>query len=92
MPRPAPGTGIKVNFVRTNGETVTVEANEGESLLDLARAYDMDVEGKPGWIFLVYAISSFLPPFEPQGSECKRTAYAPEFGSLICVRKKLTHS
>ncbi|KAK3831202.1 MAG: ferredoxin [Linnemannia elongata] len=45
MPRPAPGTGIKVNFVRTNGETVTVEANEGESLLDLARAYDMDVEG-----------------------------------------------
>ncbi|KAF9151807.1 hypothetical protein BG015_006189 [Linnemannia schmuckeri] len=45
MPRPAPGTGIKVNFVKPNGETVTVEANEGESLLDLARANDMDVEG-----------------------------------------------
>ncbi|KAF9141819.1 hypothetical protein BGX30_004069 [Mortierella sp. GBA39] len=45
MPRPAPGTGIKVNFVKPDGETVTVEANEGESLLDLARATDMDVEG-----------------------------------------------
>ncbi|KAG0060304.1 putative YAH1-ferredoxin of the mitochondrial matrix [Linnemannia elongata] len=45
LPRPAPGTGIKVNFVKPTGETVTVEANEGESLLDLARANDMDVEG-----------------------------------------------
>lgn len=27
------------------GETVTVEANEGESLLDVARANDLDVEG-----------------------------------------------
>ncbi|KAK3846280.1 MAG: 2Fe-2S ferredoxin-type domain-containing protein [Linnemannia gamsii] len=45
LPRPAPGTGIKVNFIKPNGETVTVEANEGESLLDLARATDMDVEG-----------------------------------------------
>jgi hypothetical protein len=48
LPRPAPGTGIKVNFVKPNGEVVTVEANEGESLLDLARANDMDVEGKLG--------------------------------------------
>lgn len=45
MPRPAPGQGIKVNFVTREGETVTVEANEGESLLDLARANDLDVEG-----------------------------------------------
>ncbi|KAF9091867.1 hypothetical protein BGX29_010726 [Mortierella sp. GBA35] len=45
MSRPSPGTGIKVNFVKQNGETVTVEANEGESLLDLARANDLDVEG-----------------------------------------------
>ncbi|KAF9923995.1 Adrenodoxin-like protein 1, mitochondrial [Linnemannia zychae] len=44
-PRPAPGTGIKVNFVKPDGETVSVEANEGESLLDLARANDLDVEG-----------------------------------------------
>ncbi|KAF9368897.1 hypothetical protein CPC16_004944 [Podila verticillata] len=45
LPRPAPGQGIKVNFVTREGETVTVEANEGESLLDLARANDLDVEG-----------------------------------------------
>ncbi|KAG0086063.1 hypothetical protein BGZ93_008169 [Podila epicladia] len=45
MPRPAPGQGIKVNFITREGETVTVEANEGESLLDVARANDLDVEG-----------------------------------------------
>ncbi|KAF9407816.1 hypothetical protein BGZ94_002554 [Podila epigama] len=45
MPRPAPGTGIKVNFITQEGKTVTVEANEGESLLDVARANDLDVEG-----------------------------------------------
>ncbi|KAG0057381.1 hypothetical protein BGZ83_010840 [Gryganskiella cystojenkinii] len=45
LPRPAPGTGCKVNFITREGETVTVEANEGESLLDVARANDLDVEG-----------------------------------------------
>ncbi|KAI1316589.1 hypothetical protein EDD11_009714 [Mortierella claussenii] len=45
LPRPAPGTGFKVNFVKQDGETVTVEANDGESLLDVARANDLDVEG-----------------------------------------------
>ncbi|KAG0023582.1 hypothetical protein BGZ81_008068 [Podila clonocystis] len=45
MTRPAPGQGIKVNFITREGETVTVEANEGESLLDVARANDLDVEG-----------------------------------------------
>ncbi|KAG0031729.1 hypothetical protein BGZ82_006845 [Podila clonocystis] len=45
MARPAPGQGIKVNFITREGETVTVEANEGESLLDVARANDLDVEG-----------------------------------------------
>lgn len=46
LPRPAPGTGLKVHFVKPDGEKVTVEANEGESLLDVARAYDLDLEGK----------------------------------------------
>lgn len=82
MPRPAPGTGIKVNFVKPNGETVTVEANEGESLLDLARATDMDVEGKPGWPFFVYVMSSFLLQ-KRREEDCLCT----EFGSLMCVRK-----
>ncbi|KAF9582523.1 hypothetical protein BGW38_000108, partial [Lunasporangiospora selenospora] len=45
QPRPEPGTGCKVNFILRNGETATVEANVGESLLDLARAHDLDVEG-----------------------------------------------
>ncbi|KAG0307683.1 hypothetical protein BGZ98_010102 [Dissophora globulifera] len=45
LPRPAPGTGFKVNFITQDGETVTVEANDGESLLDVARANDLDVEG-----------------------------------------------
>ncbi|KAF9113730.1 hypothetical protein BGX27_000891 [Mortierella sp. AM989] len=45
LPRPAPGTGLKVHFVKPDGEKVTVEANEGESLLDVARAYDLDLEG-----------------------------------------------
>ncbi|KAF9357512.1 hypothetical protein BGX34_009348 [Mortierella sp. NVP85] len=45
LPRPAPGTGFKVHFIKQDGEKVTVEANDGESLLDLARAHDLDVEG-----------------------------------------------
>ncbi|KAF8936675.1 hypothetical protein BGZ58_003861 [Dissophora ornata] len=45
LPRPAPGTGLKVHFVKHDGEKVTVEANDGESLLDVARANDLDVEG-----------------------------------------------
>ncbi|KAG0225859.1 hypothetical protein BGX31_007483 [Mortierella sp. GBA43] len=44
-PRPAPGTGYKVHFIKPDGEKVTVEANEDESLLDVARANDLDVEG-----------------------------------------------
>lgn len=46
LPRPAPGTGFKVHFIKQDGEKVTVEANDGESLLDVARANDLDVEGK----------------------------------------------
>ncbi|KAI8360573.1 2Fe-2S ferredoxin-type domain-containing protein [Mortierella sp. GBAus27b] len=41
----APGTGYKVHFIKPDGEKVTVEANEDESLLDVARANDLDVEG-----------------------------------------------
>ncbi|KAG0364155.1 hypothetical protein BGZ54_007789, partial [Gamsiella multidivaricata] len=45
LPRPSPGTGLKVHFIKQDGEKVTVEANDGESLLDVARANDLDVEG-----------------------------------------------
>jgi len=44
--RPAPGTGIKVHFKDAKGDHLkTVEANEGDSLLDLAKEYDIDLEG-----------------------------------------------
>ncbi|KAF9438187.1 hypothetical protein BGZ76_009285 [Entomortierella beljakovae] len=45
LPRPAPGKGFKVHFIKPDGEKVTAEANDGESLLDLSRAYDLDLEG-----------------------------------------------
>ncbi|KAI8818531.1 2Fe-2S ferredoxin-type domain-containing protein [Fimicolochytrium jonesii] len=43
--KPAPGTGLKVTYVTAEGEKITVEANEGDNLLDLAHAYDIDLEG-----------------------------------------------
>lgn len=91
MPRPAPGTGIKVNFVKPNGETVTVEANEGESLLDLARANDMDVEGKPGWTFLCVCDHIFYPLLKSRGA--KGSGLLMHRVRIFDVReKKLTHS
>ncbi|CCA75123.1 probable YAH1-Ferredoxin of the mitochondrial matrix [Serendipita indica DSM 11827] len=44
--RPEPGTGIKVHFRDAKGNLLkTVEGNEGDSLLDLAQEYDIDMEG-----------------------------------------------
>ncbi|KZT59253.1 ferredoxin [Calocera cornea HHB12733] len=44
--RPAPGTGIKVTFQDSKGQPIrTVEANEGDNLLDIAHEYDIDLEG-----------------------------------------------
>ncbi|KAG9038992.1 hypothetical protein FRB95_013670 [Tulasnella sp. JGI-2019a] len=44
--RPEPGTGITVHFQDSNGNLVkTVEANEGENLLDIAHEHDIDLEG-----------------------------------------------
>lgn len=58
--RPAPGTGIKVHFKDSKGTLLkTVEANEGDSILDLAHEYDVDLEG-----MFVHS-SSFLVFFIP---------------------------
>ncbi|KAF9897043.1 hypothetical protein BX616_006294, partial [Lobosporangium transversale] len=43
--RPGPGDGVQVNFILQDGEEVSVQAHEGESLLDVAWANDIDVEG-----------------------------------------------
>ncbi|KAG0335004.1 hypothetical protein BG000_007873 [Podila horticola] len=43
--RPGPGQGFQVNFVLQDGEEISVQAHEGESLLDVAWANDIDIEG-----------------------------------------------
>jgi ferredoxin len=39
---------MQVVFVLRNGEKKTVEANAGQTLLDVAKQYDLDVEGACG--------------------------------------------
>ncbi|KAJ3171982.1 hypothetical protein HDU88_006793 [Geranomyces variabilis] len=43
--KPKPGEGLKVTYVTSEGERITVLANDGDNLLDLAHAYDIDLEG-----------------------------------------------
>ncbi|KAI5121599.1 hypothetical protein M0805_009470 [Coniferiporia weirii] len=44
--RPAPGTGIKIHFKDSKGALLkTVEANEGDSVLEIAHEHDIDLEG-----------------------------------------------
>ncbi|KAI8871029.1 ferredoxin, partial [Ramicandelaber brevisporus] len=40
------GSGdLTVNFITPEGETITVKANEGESILDIAHANEVELEG-----------------------------------------------
>ncbi|WFD33531.1 mitochondrial matrix iron-sulfur protein [Malassezia cuniculi] len=44
--RPKPGTGVKVTFKDSSGDTIrTVEANEGDDILSVAHEYDIELEG-----------------------------------------------
>jgi len=44
--RPEPGTGISVHFRDSKGDLIkTVEANEGDNILDIAHEHDIDLEG-----------------------------------------------
>lgn len=43
--KPLPGTGIKVFFVTPEGREIMIEGNEGDSILDLAHANNIDLEG-----------------------------------------------
>lgn len=44
--RPEPGTGIKIHFQDHKGSPIkTIEARDGDNILDLAHEYDIDLEG-----------------------------------------------
>ncbi|GAA5829671.1 hypothetical protein JCM11251_000244 [Rhodosporidiobolus azoricus] len=42
--RPKKGEGITIHFKRANGEIETVEANEGDDIVDISWEYDLDIE------------------------------------------------
>ncbi|GAA6001209.1 hypothetical protein JCM10207_007465 [Rhodosporidiobolus poonsookiae] len=42
--RPKPGEGVTLHFKRADGEIVTVEANEGDDIVDVSWEYDLDIE------------------------------------------------
>ncbi|KAK7205319.1 2Fe-2S ferredoxin-type domain-containing protein [Myxozyma melibiosi] len=45
---PAPGEEIRVTFITREGEQVAIDAAAGDNLLDIAQAYDLDMEGACG--------------------------------------------
>lgn len=49
---------LKVNFVSSDGrETRTVDAKPGQNLLDIAHAYDIELEGKsPVYFFFTHPL------------------------------------
>ncbi|KAK4053118.1 mitochondrial matrix iron-sulfur protein [Microbotryomycetes sp. JL201] len=42
--KPAEGKGITLHFKRSNGEIETVQANEGDDIVDVSWEYDLDIE------------------------------------------------
>ncbi|KAM0792519.1 hypothetical protein ACM66B_005188 [Microbotryomycetes sp. NB124-2] len=42
--RPAEGKGITLHFKRSNGQVETVQANEGDDIVDVSWEYDLDIE------------------------------------------------
>lgn len=45
---PKPGEELRINFIDKDGETHTFEVAEGDNLLDIAQANDMEMEGACG--------------------------------------------
>ncbi|KAK9463296.1 2Fe-2S ferredoxin-type domain-containing protein [Lipomyces oligophaga] len=45
---PAPGEELHVTFITREGEQVEIEVAEGDNLLDIAQANDLDMEGACG--------------------------------------------
>ncbi|KAK0751927.1 adrenodoxin [Schizothecium vesticola] len=45
---PKPGEGLKVTFIDKDGVSIPLEVNEGDNLLDIAQAHDVEMEGACG--------------------------------------------
>ncbi|KAK9457512.1 Adrenodoxin, mitochondrial [Dipodascopsis uninucleata] len=45
---PAPGEELHITFITKDGDKVEIEAAEGDNLLDIAQAHDLDMEGACG--------------------------------------------
>ncbi|KAK9370778.1 2Fe-2S ferredoxin-type domain-containing protein [Lipomyces kononenkoae] len=45
---PKPGEEIRVTFITREGDQVHIDAAEGDNLLDIAQAHDLDMEGACG--------------------------------------------
>lgn len=41
-----PARSVTLHFKKPNGEIVTVEANEGDDIVDVSWEYDLDIEGE----------------------------------------------
>lgn len=55
------GSRIKITFKKSTGEVIeTVEANEGEDIVDVSWEYDLDIEGEPpGRLCLIVGVRRF---------------------------------
>ncbi|CAB4443011.1 unnamed protein product [Rhizophagus irregularis] len=41
---PKEGEGVKINFITPEGEKITINANIGDSIMDITQAHDIDLE------------------------------------------------
>lgn len=46
--KPKPGEELKITFITKDGEQLTFEVAEGDNLLDIAQAHNLDMEGACG--------------------------------------------
>lgn len=46
--KPLPGQELHVTFITKDGQQITCEAAEGDNLMDIAQAHNLDVEGACG--------------------------------------------
>lgn len=46
--KPKPGEELKITFITKDGKLLTYEVADGDNLLDIAQAYNLDMEGACG--------------------------------------------
>jgi len=97
--RPEPGTGIKLHFKDSQGNLLkTVEANEGDNILDLAHEYDVDLEGacegsvacSTCHVILSEEYYDMLPPPEDDENDMLDMAFGLTDTSRLGCQVKLT--